>query len=160
MKTLPYNDEMDARQSVPTSTDHLMAVRMMAVVNLIEMDEIRKGQALVFLRHMTEIFDECGQTYCSAVIMLALTGQDIPGPLELTKREGISKQAVSKAMLQAIDRVQKRNGRLGGLLQGVRDLYTHKTVSCELPEASMRHAERSLNVGRGSRILPSDSEDR
>src|SRR4051812_20886485 len=60
-----------------------------------------------FISKMNTVFRAARSSYVVEILLLALINGDIPGPLVLAERLGITKQAVSKEIIDAVDRVEQ-----------------------------------------------------
>ena len=122
---LSYNDALaipaSALAQVPGDDRYAPAVTM--ILLLLQVMRSDRDFPRVFLRRLHMALSVAGSSYVQEILLLALAGQPLPGPLELAERHGITKQAVSREILDAIERIRAEEPRIAELLESARTQY-------------------------------------
>lgn len=97
-------------------------VRTLAVV-LLQLHELNADWPRVLVRRMNEVVMAARSAYVTETFLCSLAGMPIRGPEEIARSLGITKQAVSREVLDALARVKEESPDLARLLATCREHY-------------------------------------
>lgn len=97
-------------------------VRTLAVV-LLQLHELNADWPRVLVRRMNEVVMAARSAYVTETFLRSLAGMPVRGPEEIARSLGITKQAVSREVLDALARVEEESPDLARLLVTCREHY-------------------------------------
>jgi hypothetical protein len=159
---LSYNDALavpaSALAAVPGDARYApVATAMTLIAQTMEHDV---DFPRIFFRRGHTAMSLAGSSYVQQLLVLAMAGLPLPGPLELAQRYGLTKQAVSREVLDAIARIKEEDPRLAEMLEAARATYhSDDPAGARAPHPRERDYAVPISACDGRTVIEVDFSD-